>query len=114
MDPAAARSALEGERDRLQRDLAHLRGDLGDEPRDSADRLDAGPDDAVATYGHEFDETVADGLEAALQEVDEALARIDAGSYGRCVDCGGEIPQKRLAALPASARCVECQRKRER
>ena len=114
MDPAAARTALEHERDRLQRDLAHLRGDLAAEPRDSADRLDAGPDDAVATYDHEFDESVAEGLESALGEVEEALGRIDAGTYGRCVDCGGEIPTKRLAALPASARCVECQRKRER
>lgn len=114
MDPAAARTALEQERDRLQRDLAHLRGDRDAEPRDSADRLDAGPDDAVATYDHDFDETVAEDLESALAEVEEALGRIDAGGYGRCVDCGGEIPAKRLAALPASARCVECQRKRER
>ncbi|MFM7245909.1 MAG: TraR/DksA family transcriptional regulator [Actinomycetota bacterium] len=114
MDPVAARTALTHERDRLQRDLAHLRGDADAEPRDSADRLDAGPDDAVATYDHEFDESVAEGLEAALAEVEEALGRIDAGTYGRCVDCGGEIPPKRLAALPASARCVECQRKRER
>lgn len=114
MDPAVARTALEHERDRLQRDLAHLRGDGEAEPRDSADRLDQGPDDAVATYDHDFDETVAEDLESALGEVEEALGRIDAGTYGRCVDCGGEIPPKRLAALPASARCVECQRKRER
>ena len=114
MDPAAARTALEQERDRLQRDLAQLRGDPDAEPRDSADRLDQGPDDAVATYDHDFDETVAEDLESALGEVEEALGRIDAGTYGRCVDCGGEIPPKRLAALPASARCVECQRKRER
>ncbi|MFM7693639.1 MAG: hypothetical protein ACKO7U_04945, partial [Actinomycetota bacterium] len=59
MDPVAARTALTHERDRLQRDLAHLRGDDDAEPRDSADRLDAGPDDAVATYDHEFDESVA-------------------------------------------------------
>ena len=58
--------------------------------------------------------SVADDLESALHEVVEALGRIDAGTYGRCVDCGGEIPPKRLAALPASARCVECQRKQER
>ncbi len=114
MDPAAARTALKDERDRLRHDLAHLRGDAGAEPRDSADRLDAGPDDAVATYDHEFDESVIDGLETALREVEEALGRIDTGGYGRCVDCGGEIPPKRLAALPASARCVECQRKQER
>lgn len=114
MDADAARLALAAERERLERDLAHLRGDADAEPRDASERLDAGPDDAVATYDHEFDEGVADDLEAAIAEVDEALGRIAAGTYGRCVDCGGEIPPKRLAALPASARCVECQRKRER
>ncbi|MGA0122490.1 MAG: TraR/DksA family transcriptional regulator [Gaiellales bacterium] len=114
MDADAARQALEVERERLERDLAHLRDDRGDAPRAASERLDAGPDDAVATYVHEFDEGVAEDLEAALAEVREALGRIDAGSYGRCVDCDEEIPAKRLAALPASARCVECQRKRER
>jgi len=114
MEAAAASQALSAERERLQRDLAHLKGADSPEPRDSADRLDTGPDDAVATYEHEFDEGVADDLEAALVEVDEALQRIADGTYGRCVDCGEEIPAKRLLAVPASARCVECQRKRER
>ena len=39
-----------------------------------------------------------------------ALAAIDAGTYGICVDCGGEIPEGRLRALPDSVRCVPCQR----
>ena len=39
-----------------------------------------------------------------------ALAAIDAGTYGICVDCGAEIPEGRLRALPDSVRCVPCQR----
>lgn len=39
-----------------------------------------------------------------------ALAAIDAGTYGICVDCGEEIPEGRLKALPDSVRCVPCQR----
>jgi DnaK suppressor protein len=39
-----------------------------------------------------------------------ALAAIDAGTYGICVECGGEIPEGRLRALPDSVRCVPCQR----
>lgn len=39
-----------------------------------------------------------------------ALAAIDAGTYGVCVDCGGEIPEGRLRALPDAVRCVPCQR----
>ena len=39
-----------------------------------------------------------------------ALAAIEAGTYGICVDCGAEIPEGRLRALPDSVRCVPCQR----
>lgn len=44
------------------------------------------------------------------QRLRAALAAIDAGTYGICVDCGGEIPEGRLRALPDSVRCVPCQR----
>jgi len=47
-------------------------------------------------------------------EVLAALARIDDGSYGCCVDCGGQVPEPRLEARPATARCVPCQAKRDR
>jgi DnaK suppressor protein len=47
-------------------------------------------------------------------EVLAALARIEDGSYGRCVDCGGQVPEPRLDARPATARCVPCQTKRDR
>ncbi|MGD9697035.1 MAG: TraR/DksA family transcriptional regulator [Thermoleophilia bacterium] len=39
-----------------------------------------------------------------------ALAAIEAGTYGVCVDCGEEIPEGRLRALPDAVRCVPCQR----
>jgi DnaK suppressor protein len=39
-----------------------------------------------------------------------ALEAIDAGTYGICVDCGAEIPEGRLRALPDAVRCVPCQR----
>jgi DnaK suppressor protein len=45
--------------------------------------------------------------EARLQA---ALAAIEAGTYGVCVDCGAEIPEGRLRALPDAVRCVPCQR----
>ena len=40
-----------------------------------------------------------------------ALSRIDENSYGKCVDCGHEIPEGRLDARPDAARCVGCQSK---
>jgi phage/conjugal plasmid C-4 type zinc finger TraR family protein len=45
----------------------------------------------------------------ALADVDAALARIDAGSYGECIDCGEPIAAARLKAYPAATRCIDCQ-----
>ncbi|HLZ80217.1 MAG TPA: TraR/DksA C4-type zinc finger protein [Ktedonobacteraceae bacterium] len=67
----------------------------------------------------EFEDVAVDFLEiqkeqsllvneqALLSEVEDALKRIENGSYGRCVDCGQPIPEKRLEALPWAARCVK-------
>ncbi|MFT4307701.1 MAG: TraR/DksA C4-type zinc finger protein [Microbacterium sp.] len=45
---------------------------------------------------------------AELAALDEAQARLDAGVYGVCTDCGAAIPVARLEALPAATRCVSC------
>src|SRR2546423_13789164 len=45
--------------------------------------------------------------QALLTEVERALKRIEEGTYGRCVDCGQPIPEKRLQAIPWAARCVK-------
>jgi len=47
--------------------------------------------------------------QALLTEIERALARIDAGTYGLCVQCGQPIPEKRLEALPWAARDVQCE-----
>jgi len=114
MDADTAKTALTSERERLLNDLAHLRGELVDPGRDSAERLGAGSDDSVETLTNELDEGMEDDLLSSLDEVDEALKRITDGTYGICIDCGQPIPDKRLEALPASARCIECQSKSER
>jgi len=48
-----------------------------------------------------------------LARVDEALARLDTGNYGRCFECRGEISKKRLRALPFAGRCTACEERRE-
>ncbi len=48
-----------------------------------------------------------------LAAIDAALARIDAGSYGECTDCGTRITAARLHAAPSAARCIHCQEKYE-
>jgi DnaK suppressor protein len=47
-------------------------------------------------------------------EIDEALERISAGTYGVCAKCGGAIPEERLAAVPYATLCVDDKRKLER
>jgi DnaK suppressor protein len=47
------------------------------------------------------------------EQIDEALLRLDEGTYGICEDCGREITEGRLKAIPFARRCVECQEKAE-
>ena len=47
-------------------------------------------------------------LQATLDEIDAALARIDAGTYGSCVRCGSAIPVERLQMRPFAGACVTC------
>lgn len=50
---------------------------------------------------------------AELREIESALRRIDSGTYGSCVDCGEPISHERLDAVPAAARCLNCQTRME-
>ena len=48
-----------------------------------------------------------------LKQIDAALRRLEEGSYGDCFECGAEIAQARLRALPFAVRCRECEQSRE-
>jgi len=48
-----------------------------------------------------------------LNKVNDALARLEQGDYGNCFDCGEEIAEKRLRALPFAVRCKDCEEARE-
>ena len=47
------------------------------------------------------------------EQIDEALLRVADGTYGICEDCGREISERRLKAVPFARRCIECQEKTE-
>lgn len=49
----------------------------------------------------------------AMDEIDAAQARLAAGTYGGCEECGGAIPLERLRAVPTARHCVTCQRRLE-
>jgi DnaK suppressor protein len=82
-------------------------------------RDETAPVDAVEVKDPEalYDNSSSLGISAAiveitsrtLQEVEDALDRLDKGTYGRCSDCGGEIPAVRLRAIPFAERCLICQ-----
>jgi RNA polymerase-binding transcription factor DksA len=48
-----------------------------------------------------------------LSDINESLKRILDGTYGKCIDCGNDIPEARLEAMPSTPRCLACQRENE-
>jgi DnaK suppressor protein len=48
-----------------------------------------------------------------LTKINDALVRLEQGDYGNCYDCGEEIAEKRLRALPFAVRCKDCEEARE-
>lgn len=51
---------------------------------------------------------LSDAARSELQQVDDAIARLDAGTYGFCASCGNPIPLERLEVRPFAAFCVPC------
>ena len=48
-----------------------------------------------------------------LSKIDEALGRLEEGAYGNCFECGSQISEQRLRALPFAVRCKDCEEARE-
>ena len=71
-------------------------------------------DHASDMFDREVDESLEENAEVIVREIDDALARIDAGTYGTCTRCGQPIPDERLAAVPYAVLCVPCKRDEER
>ncbi len=80
-------------------DLSHIHQHPGDQGTDISDA--------------EREVAVLDAAAADQRLIFEAIERIDAGTYGQCLDCGKKIPDARLKARPEVARCVACQQKHE-
>jgi DnaK suppressor protein len=98
------RSALESRRDELAAELERLTRP----PEEGASigfgkRVGEGTTEAVERLSTT---ATARSIAASIAEIDKAVERIDAGSYGRCEICGDQISPARLEARPATARCV--------
>jgi len=71
-------------------------------------------DEAANIYNKQILLSLNENERMRLQEVDEALDRIENGSYGVCEECGGAIGLKRLEARPVAKYCVPCKTKLEK
>ena len=70
-------------------------------------------DDAAAETQRQADVAHLARSATALHDIDSALARIDDGDYGLCIDCEEPIDLRRLQAHPAALRCARCQQQYE-
>ena len=103
---------LNEERDRLREVIREIEEER-EEVRLSETSSERSPDPNTAEGGSlafelEKELSVAKNAEDLLAKVDEAIGRIEEGSYGNCVECGKAIPVARLDALPYATLCVEC------
>ena len=69
--------------------------------------------DAQVNTARDLEFAINEHETAELADIDAALARLQAGTYGQCTDCGARIPDARLSAAPEAARCLVCQEKTE-
>src|SRR5438477_12656665 len=105
---ADRRAALEDERAHLRQQLAEL--GYGDEGRLDYDQNFADSSQVTAERGEA--EALAKSLQETLSEVENALSKFEAGSYGTCENCGQPISPARLEAKPAARHCINCASKR--
>jgi DnaK suppressor protein len=118
IDTDRFREALLDERRRVEAAMQNLqdetRGTLYDDAGEETAFDNHLADTATETYDRELEYTLEEGAERLLGEIDAALKRIEDGTYGSCTNCGGQIPEERLEALPWATLCIECQRDQER
>lgn len=112
MDTETARARLDEERERLTQTLAELE-EQSDAQKESLQELsvyDQHPGDiGTETFEMEKDASIVESVRAALEDVEAATSRLEAGTYGTCQRCGEPIPDDRLEAMPAARYCVEHQ-----
>ncbi|MFH1552628.1 MAG: TraR/DksA C4-type zinc finger protein [Candidatus Omnitrophota bacterium] len=71
-------------------------------------------DMATDLYDREFSLELAEGERERLYALDDAIKRIDEGTYGVCDECGISISKQRLKVMPQAKYCIECQEKEEK
>jgi DnaK suppressor protein len=65
-------------------------------------------------FGREMELNIASGENKRLHLIEEALERIEEGTFGQCISCEGKINIERLKAIPYTELCIECARESEK
>lgn len=108
------RKILEKERERLDQDTDRIEeritgADSAEGISELADYDNHPGDMGTETFEKEKDVAIRDTFRSTIGRIDEALGKIDRGTYGECDRCGREISMGRLDAVPWAIYCVECQ-----
>jgi RNA polymerase-binding protein DksA len=111
------RDMLLEERGRVRAAINHLHDDNSGSIEDETEEETYDnhlADSATATLNREIDYTLEESAEHLLQAINEALQRIENGTFGMCGRCGKPISEERLEAIPYANRCIDCKRLEER
>jgi DnaK suppressor protein len=112
--PSNYRERLLQERSQLLQRIAEQRGGWVSRADMAAEHDVRSFDDRAQAISERNDEFAMNEHETAeLGDLEAALERMDAGTYGQCTDCGVTIPPARLNAYPTAKRCIVCQTRRE-
>jgi RNA polymerase-binding protein DksA len=117
VDTERFRQMLTEERARVSNALGHLHESNSNSLEDETEEETFDnhlADSATATLNREIDYTLEENSEHVLSSIEQALQRIENGTFGTCVRCGTQIAEERLEAIPYATRCIDCQRVAER
>jgi len=111
---AALKEILLAKREALIQEIKHQLGQsvTEEQSRRLEAAMDSG-DQALVDLDREMGISLQEMRNRERQLIDDALYSLEEGTYGVCAECGGEISEKRLEALPFARLCVDCKSKRE-
>ena len=113
-DLQAYRQQLQALRSALLSQIADQRGGSRSRAEVAADHfMNAQDSHAQVTSQRDLEFAINEHETAELADLDLALLRLDAGTYGVCIDCAAAIPEARLKAKPEAQRCLPCQEQME-
>jgi DnaK suppressor protein len=115
---ARFRKLIEAERERVRRNIGIIEEEISDRTSNKASG-NQGYSNHMADIGSDAMEQEQAFLHASqeteyLKQLEDALKKVDEGTYGECEDCSGTIPVKRLEAYLAARLCVACKSKQEK